>query len=188
MKTAVILFAVIALSPILYAQQPLKALDPPELVEAKADHVRAMNRVQIAPLTAYLQSLTSLRQLYVREAKTDAVASVDAAIKSARAELDAATAGSNMTVAAATQLQIDQAVYGDLQRNRVADVTNYIKDALATGQPTVSIWGHQMLGATDPAPGTAKSVRVTYAVDGKRKFKDFKEGPDAILNFKKDLR
>jgi hypothetical protein len=188
MKAHLILLALIASDPFLSAQQPSKPLDPPELVASKAEHVRAMNRAQIAPLTAYLQTLTSLRQQYVRESKTDSVASVDVAIKGAREELDAANAGSNITVAAATQLQVEQAVYGDLQRNHVADVTNYIKSALASGQPTVSLWGHEMLGATDPAPGVRKSVRITYSVDGKRKVKEFKESADAVLDFKKDLR
>ena len=189
MKTIIILFAIIAFSPLLSAQQPLKPLDPPELVNMKADHVRAMNRAQIAPLTSYIQTLTSMRQFYVRESKPDAVASVDAALKTAHDELDAANAGSNMTTTAATQLQIDEGIYGDLQRNKVQDdVTNYVKNALATGQPTVSVRRSDMLGAKDPAPGVHNNLRVTYTIDGKRKIKEFKDGTDAVLDFKKDLR
>jgi hypothetical protein len=184
MKTSLLLLAIIASGTALQAQQSLPPLDPPELVQAKADHVRAMYRAQIAPLTAYLQTLASLRQQYARESKLDSIT----AIENATAELDAANAGSNITVSAATQLQIDQAVYGDLQRNRVGDVTNYFRSALASGKDTVSMYGWNMLPGTDPAPGVKKNVRITYTVDGKRKFKDFKESQDAMLDFKKDLR
>jgi hypothetical protein len=70
----------------------------------------------------------------------------------------------------------------------VGDVTNYFRSALASGKDTVSMYGWNMLPGTDPAPGVKKNVRITYTVDGKRKFKDFKESQDAMLDFKKDLR
>jgi hypothetical protein len=189
MKSSLLLpLLIIASGAILLAQQSLPPVDPPELVQAKADHVRAMYRAQIAPLTSYLQTLTSIRQQYVRESKLDAVTAIDLAIKNATAELDAANAGSNITVSGATQLQIELAVYGDLQRNRVADVTNYFKSAIASGKGTVSMYGWNMFPSADPAPGVHKGVRITYTVDGKRKSKDFKESQDAVLDLKKDLR
>ena len=189
MKTALLLLAIIASSSLAPAQQPpLKALDPPDLVARKAEHIRDMFRAQIVPLTSYIQTLTFLRQQYVRESKSEAIGLVDAEIQSARQELDAATAGSNITTTAAAQLQIDEAIYGDLVRNRVDDVTHYIQNAFASGQPSVSIYRPTMLGAHDPAPGVHKSTRITYTINGKRKTKEFKDGPDSVVDFKKDLR
>ena len=84
MKTALLLLAIIASSSLAPAQQPLKALDPPDLVARKAEHVRDMFRAQIVPLTSYIQTLTFLRQQYVRESKSEAIGLVDAEIQSAR--------------------------------------------------------------------------------------------------------
>jgi hypothetical protein len=170
------------------AQQPLKPLDPPELITDRADHLRAMQRAAIPPLTNYLRTLESLQQFYTRQNKADAATSVAAEITTVKEQLEEAEAGSNISLTAPVQLQIDKVEYGDLARNHVLDETKYVQNAFAAGKATVSIYGATMAGASDPAPGISKSVRVTYTINGKRKEKIYKEGPDAILDFKKDLR
>ena len=78
MKAAAVFLALIGSSTVLFGQQPLKPVDPPELVTRRADHIRTMKRLEIAPLTSYIQSLTILKQQYMREAKSEAIAAVDA--------------------------------------------------------------------------------------------------------------
>jgi len=188
MRSYIAVIALIALAGIAVAQQPIKPVDPPQLVARRAEHIRAMKRAEIAPLTSYIQSLNALRQQFAREANSQAVAAVDAEIKIAKDELAAANAATNITTAAPVQLEINQALYGDFQRNRTADVTAYIQNAFASGTPTVSIRGTDMVGAADPSPGAAKSLKVIYTFNGKRKEKTFKDGADAMLDFKGDLK
>jgi len=188
MKTLAVVLALLATALCAMAQQPSQTVEPPELVAKRAEHIRAMNRAQIAPLTAYIQALTFLKQQYVREAKAAAAAAVDAEIKIATDDLAAANAVTDITTAAPVQLQIDQALYGDFQRNRSVDVTAYIQNAFKSGAATVSIRGTDMAGATDPSPGVAKSLKVIYTYNGKKKEKVFKTGTDVMLDFKRELR
>jgi len=170
------------------AQQPAGTVEPPELVARRAEHIRAMKRAEIAPLTAYIQALTFLKQQYARENKVAAIAAVDAEIKQATDDLAAANAGTDITTAAPVQLQIEQALYGDFQRNKSVDVTAYIVNAFKSGNATVSIRGTDMAGASDPSPGVVKSLKVVYLFNGKRKEKIFKTGTDVLLDFKRELR
>lgn len=170
------------------AQQSIQQVDPQELVALRAEHLRNMKRAEIAPLTSYLQSLAYLKQQFVRESKPAAAAAVQAEIKLATDDLGAANAATNLTTAAPVQLQIDQALYGDLQRNRTVDVTAYIQNAFKSGSPSVSLHGTDMAGSTDPAPGVKKSVKIIYTFNGRRKEKTVIEGVDATLDFKRDLK
>jgi hypothetical protein len=169
-------------------QQPPKPLDPPELVAARAEHLRAMHRASIQPLSNYLRSLQSLQQFFVRQGKAEAVTAVAAEIAAIKEKLDEAQAGSNLSVAAPLQLQIEKAVFGDLERNRVRDVTKYVQDGFASGKPVLSLVRVDMMSGHDPAPGVKKFTKITYIVNGKRKEKLFEESQDVIVDFKKDLK
>src|SRR5580698_2817775 len=74
------------------AQQPLKPLDPPELIASRADHLRAMQRAAIPPLTNYLRTLEPLQQFYTRQGKADAAAAVTAEITAVKEQLEEAQA------------------------------------------------------------------------------------------------
>ena len=188
MKFHFTVFTLIAMTVFAVAQQPVKPVDSPQLVARRAEHIRAMKRAEIAPLTSYIQSLASLKQQFAREANAEAAIAVDSEIKTAKDELAAANAVTNITTAAPVQLQIDQALFGDFQRNRTVDVTAYIQNAFASGTPTASIRGSDMAGASDPSPGVVKSLKFVYTFNGKRKEKTFKTGSDAVLEFKRDLK
>jgi hypothetical protein len=185
MKILTTVIVLLAMSMTLVAQQ---TVEPPELVARRGEHLRAMKRVEIAPLTAYIQSLGFLKQQFAREGKPEAAAAVDAEIKSATDELNEAIAATNITTAAPAQFQIEQALFGDFQTNRTIDVTAYFQNAFKGGAPSVSIRGSDMAGATDPSPGVVKSVKIIYTFNGKRKEKTFKTGNTAVLDFKRDLK
>jgi hypothetical protein len=173
---------------ILRAAEPLKPVEPPELVADRAEFLRAMQRASVQPLSNYLRLLQSRQQFFAREGKAEAAAAVAAEVATIKEQLTAAQAASDLTTAAPTQLQIDKAEFGDFQRNRVLDVTKYVQNAFTAGKATVSLRGTDMVGASDPSPGVHKSIRIVYTINGKRKERLFKDGPDALLDFKKDLK
>ena len=158
--------------------------EPPELIARRAEHLRAISRAQIPPLTAYLRTLEPLKQQLARDGKSDAALAVDAEIQSIRQQLQAAQSATDITTAAPVQFQLDSAVFGDPATKRVRDVTAAIRAAMDSGQPTMFLDNGQLGG--DPAPGTKKVVVITYTINGKKKDKTFKA--DTALDFKKDLR
>jgi hypothetical protein len=170
------------------AQQAVKPLDPPELIAKRADHLRAIQRATIQPLSTYVRELESLQGFYSRAGKAEAAAAVAAEIVTVKEQLATAQSASNITTGSPVQLQIDLVQFGDIERNRVIDVTKYVQDGFSSGRSSISIRGTDMVGARDPAPGVHKNIKILYTVNGKRKEKVFKDGPDAVLDFKKDLK
>ena len=179
--------ALLALTTPVLAQNAPKPVDPPELVARRAEHLRAISRVQIQPLATYLRTLEPLKQQYVREGKSEAAQAVEAEIQSIKQQLQAAQNVSDITATAGApvQFQLDSVVFGDPPTKRVKDATVAVRAAMDAGQPTLFLDGRQ-LGVGDPAPGTHKVVIVTYTINGKKKDKTFKA--DTELDFKKDLR
>jgi hypothetical protein len=163
-------------------------VEPPELVAARAEHLRAMNVASVPPLTAYLKKLESWRQFFAQHGNTAGAAAVTAEIDKIKADLADAQSAANPMAVSANQLVIDHAEYGDFAQKKTMDVTKFFVDAWSAKKETLSLFGHDMLGATDPAPGRAKSFKITYIFNGVKKEKTFKEGSAEVLNFKKELR
>lgn len=162
------------------------AAEPPELIARRADHLRAISRVQIPALTSYIRTLEPLKQQFSREGKADAAVAVDAEIKSIQDQLNAAQAAINITTAAPVQLQIESATYGHQPSKRVADVTAAIRSAVDSGAASIVIANKDLgLQGADPAPGAHKTSVVIYRVNGKRKEKILDE--NATLNLR-DLK
>jgi hypothetical protein len=168
----------------LTAQNPPQPTDPPELVARRAEYLRAAGRAQVQPLTAYLRTLEPLKQQFAREGKSDAALAVDVEIKSIKDQLQAAQSVTDVTTAAPVQFQLNSVMFGDPATQRMRDVTNNVRAAMDSDQPSL-VLGNKELGG-DPAGGVRKTVIVTYTVNGKRKQKTFQAG--AVLDFKKDLR
>lgn len=165
----------------------LKPVDPPELVAKRADHLRSVQRILAPQLAAYLKTLESLQQQYLREGKTDAVLAVASEMGAIKDQLAQANAASDLSGQSPIQLQIDAAAYGDFKTNRTVDVTAYIQKAFTAGAPSVSIVRKDMMGARDPAPFVHKEFKITYTINGRRKEKVVKD-PEGVLDFKQDLK
>jgi hypothetical protein len=163
-------------------------VEPPELVTARAEHLRAMSVASVPPLTDYLKKLESWRQFFAQHGNAAGAAAVAAEIDKVKADLADAHSAANPMAVSANQLVIDHAEYGDFAQKKTMDVTKFFVDAWSAKKDTLSLFGHDMLGATDPAPGRAKSFKITYTFNGVRKEKTFKEGPTEVLSFKKELR
>jgi hypothetical protein len=163
-------------------------VEPPELVTARAEYLRAINVASVPPLTAYLKKLESWRQFFTQHGNTAGASAVAAEIDKIKADLADAQSAANPMAVSANQLVIEHAEYGDFAQKKTMDVTKFFVDAHSGKKETLSLFGHDMLGATDPAPGRAKSFKITYTLNGVRKERTFKEGPSEVLNFKKELR
>lgn len=184
MKPSALLLALFIAATTAFAQKPASPAEPPELIASRAEHMRAMSRASVQPLSTYLRTLEPLKQQFLRNGKTDAALLVDDEIKSIKDQLRAAEAASNITTAAPVQFQLDNVMYGDPKSKRMKDVTDHVRAAMDAGQATLLLDNRELGG--DPAGGVKKTVIVSYTVNGKHKQKTYIGG--ATLDFKKDLR
>lgn len=170
------------------APVPPNQVEPPELVTARAEYLRALNAASIPPLTAHLKKLESWRQFFAQHGNTAGAAAVATEIDKIKVDLGDAQSAANPMAVSVNQVVIEHAEYGEFALKKTMDVTKFFVDAYAAKKETISLFGKDMLGASDPAPGRAKSFKITYTINGVRKEKTFKDGTSEVLNFKKELR
>ena len=159
-------------------------IDPPELAAMREEHLRALQRVAIPVLGAYLRQLESQKSVFTRQGKLDAALAVDNEFKEVSKQLQAANDASART-GSTLKLTILSASYGAPAKKRVADITKNIRKALESGASIIKLNTEEGAAGVDPAPFTPKETTITYTINGQRKQKTFKEGHN--LNFKDDL-
>lgn len=171
----------IAISPESTAASPTET---PDLIAAREEHLRTMQRISIPTLTAYLKTLERLKFQYTREAKLDAALAVSNEIQSVTQQLETAKKAAERT-GAAMQLVIVSASYESTDRKRKADITKNVRKEYEAGKPTLKMNTAEGAANVDPAPFVPKQTTITYMKNGQKKEIIIPEGK--TLNFKEDL-
>ncbi len=184
MNKLILHFLVLAISGLTAIAQNAPPVDPPELVSAREEHLRAMQRAAIPVLSAYARQLESLKASFTREGKLDAALAVDNELKEVNKEAQAADNAAART-GAALPLTILSAVYGAPAKKHVMDVTKTLRKALESGNEGIKLSTSEAGAGVDPAPMTPKETKIIYTINGQRKEKTFQEGYK--LKFKDDL-
>lgn len=156
--------------------------ETPELITAREEYLRSMQRVSIPVLTTYLKSLERLKVQYTREAKLEAALGVSNEIQLISAQFETAK---KAAAGGAVGLQIVSASFGEHSQKRTLDVTKVIKEAFLSGKSTVRLDGRE-IAKSDPAPSVSKRTKITYIIDGERKEKAFDDRHN--LNFREELK
>ncbi len=162
------------------AEQPL------ELIAARDEHIRAMQRATIPTLTAYARKLESLQALYTRDRKTAAVSAVSAELEQIRLQIKNASTVSAGGNTARLQLVIVSATFGEQGQKHTMDVTAAVKGAHEKGRSTLHLTREEIAEGKDPAPYRGKTVTITYTFNGEQKVKTVQSG--TVLNFKEQLK
>ena len=179
LKLAAAMF--IATSPSLVAVTPT---DTPDLIAAREEHLRTMQRISIPTLTAYLKTLDRLKFQYTREAKLEAALAVSNEIQSVTQQLETAKKAAERT-GATMQFLIVSASYESTDRKRKVDITKNVRKEYEAGKPTLKMNTAEGAANVDPAPFTPKQTTITYMKNGQKKELIVPEGK--VLNFKEDL-
>ena len=166
--------------------QDKPAADPPQLVAAREENIRATQRVLAPVLQNYVTKLTTLKQQLAREGKFEAGVAVDKELRQAAQQLEDARSLSDPTKQISSQAIIVSAVYGDSSGKRTANVERALRQAMAAGRETIPLTNEGLNGGRDPAPMAPKRVTITYTIGGVKKEKTF--GEKTVLDFKNDLK
>jgi len=154
------------------AQKPQS--EPPELIEAREEYLQAVQRASVPFLASYLKKLEFLKERYTKEGKLDAAIAIDTELKDIE------------QTKASEQLTIISARHGILGTRQVTDVTDALRAALKSGQPTIKLTTFQGALGQDPAPGVEKKTKVTYYRNGLKKERTFTG--EVTINFFEDLK
>lgn len=166
--------------------QDKPAVDPPELIAKREEHLRAMQRVTTPELQAYAAKLNGLKQQFAREGKLEAGLAVENELREVTRQLQMAQDAANPTKAAAQQLTLVSAVYGHAASKRTVNVERLLRQAMTAGQATIKLNNAALNNDRDPAPYAPKETVINYIINGQKKTKTFREGD--TLDFKNDLQ
>ena len=166
--------------------QEKPAAEPPQLVAAREEHLRAMQRASVPLLQAYAAKLNGIKQVLGREGKFEAGVAVDNELREVTRQLEAARTLSDPTRQSSAQLSLVSATYGDLKSKRTVNVEHILKQALAAGKATIRVGNDVLNNDRDPAPYAKMELTITYIIGGAKKEKSFDE--KATLDFKNDLK
>lgn len=158
--------------------------DTPDLIAAREEHLRTMQRLSIPTLTAYLKTLDRLKFQYTREAKLEAALAVSNEIQSVTQQLETAKKAAERS-GPVMQLVIVSASYESADRKRKTDITKNVRKHFDAGTPTLKMNTAEGAANVDPAPFVPKQTTIIYMKNGQRKELILPEGK--TLNFKEDL-
>jgi hypothetical protein len=145
--------------------------EPERLTKLRTNYESAVVRALTPLQRTYVVELEKLKAEFTRTGKLEDALLVDAEIRKLQGP-DAPAAQ------VPHKVQIMKAVWGDIVGKRTEIVTSRLRLLAkpSNGPFDVSVGTLQ----SDPAPGDAKSLVVTYTVDGKENTKTFREG--AVIN------
>ena len=168
------------------AAQEKPAAEPPQLVAAREEHLRAMQRASVPLLQAYAAKLNRIKQVLGREGKFEAGVAVENELREVTRQLEAARTLSDPTRQPSAQLSIVSATFGDAKGKRTVNVEAIVKQMLAAGKTTFRVGNDVLNNDRDPAPYAKKELTITYIIGGAKKEKSFDE--KAAVDLKNDLK
>ena len=174
-----------AMSAPAFAQEK-PAADPPQLVTAREENIRATQRALAPVLQNYVTKLTALKQQLTREGKLEAGVAVDNELREATQQLQEARTLTDPTKPISAQLTIVSAVYGETNGKRTVNVSRIVREAILAGKPGLRVTNDEFSNGRDPAPFAAKDLKITYMIGGAKREKSFPE--KAMVDFKNDLK
>ena len=166
--------------------QEKPAAEPSQLVAAREEHLRAMQRASVPLLQAYAAKLNGIKQVLGREGKFEAGVAVDNELREVTRQLEAARTLSDPTKQSSAQLSIVSAIYGDAKGKRTVNVEQIVKRAMLAGKATIRVTNEELNNDRDPAPYARKELVISYIIGGAMKEKTF--GEKAVVDFKNDLK
>ena len=174
-----------AMSALTFAQDK-PAAEPPQLVAAREENIRATQRALAPVLQNYVAKLTALKQQLTREGKLEAGVAVDKELREATQQLQDARNLSDPTKPISAQLTIVSAVYGETNGKRTVNVSRIVREAILAGKAGIRVTNDEFNNGRDPAPYAAKDLKITYMIGGAKREKSFAE--KAMVDFKNDLK
>jgi hypothetical protein len=162
--------------------QDAATVDPPELITAREQNNRDLQRASIPVLQQYLLTLNRLQAEYTRDQNFGALTAVQNEASDVQKQIVDATNATDLTRPVSDELTILSATYG--VQPITVDVTAKIQKELRTGDGTAML-NNEAYGNIDPAPGASKQTKIVYSINGKRKEKIFPEGH--VLNVHDEL-
>lgn len=161
-----------------------KKEEPPVLMTARREHLRAVQKLSVAPLKDYVRKLELMKADFGKRGMLEEALMVEKELKVANQSLAAAQAAADGAVQAAFPLTIVSARWGILGTDRKSDVTATVKALLESGAASFQATPEDL--KSDPASRQSKTLEIEYIRQGKVAKKSF--GENSTVRFGHDFK